>query len=182
MQIQWNVVTWYSKLLAIVLFIIILPTLTFYFGMRYQDMIVTKKLLEEKTRLQEEKIKNIEIQRMIDANASSINVVSPNTTVSLCAGENYTIKWNSKNASSVLIRIGSGAGSTIYQIADYPATLNESNTPGLGEYVWKVGETKGGYRLSSGYYKIYLSVTDKLPWTASDESDQLFNIQDCKGQ
>lgn len=33
---QFNVVTWYSKLLAIIFFIAVLPTLTFYIGQQYQ--------------------------------------------------------------------------------------------------------------------------------------------------
>lgn len=38
MQIQWNKVTWYSKLAAIIVFILIVPLLTFYIGMRYQEV------------------------------------------------------------------------------------------------------------------------------------------------
>src|SRR6185295_18676352 len=34
--IEWNKVTWYSKLGAIMLFIGVVPALTFYIGMQYQ--------------------------------------------------------------------------------------------------------------------------------------------------
>jgi len=34
-KIEWNVVTWYSKLAAIILFLLVLPTLTFYIGVQY---------------------------------------------------------------------------------------------------------------------------------------------------
>jgi hypothetical protein len=35
MNIKWNKVTWYSKLLAVILFIFVLPTWTFYLGSEY---------------------------------------------------------------------------------------------------------------------------------------------------
>ncbi len=38
MQIHWNKVTWYSKLAAIILFIFIIPALTFYIGMKYEEV------------------------------------------------------------------------------------------------------------------------------------------------
>lgn len=42
MNIKWNTVTWYSKLLAAILFIGILPFLAFYIGIQYQK---TKEVL-----------------------------------------------------------------------------------------------------------------------------------------
>ena len=39
MNIYWNKVTWYSKLLAIIFFIAILPTWTFYIGMQYEKTV-----------------------------------------------------------------------------------------------------------------------------------------------
>lgn len=44
MNIQWNKVTWYSKLLAAIFFIFALPVITFYVGREYEE---TKKQLEE---------------------------------------------------------------------------------------------------------------------------------------
>ena len=37
MNIKWNTVTWYSKLLAVFFFIGIIPAWTFYIGMQYQE-------------------------------------------------------------------------------------------------------------------------------------------------
>jgi len=37
-MIKWNEVTWYSKLLAIIFFIGVLPTLSFYIGGQYQNI------------------------------------------------------------------------------------------------------------------------------------------------
>ncbi len=39
MSIKLNVVTWYSKLLSILFFIAVLPVLTFYIGMKYQETV-----------------------------------------------------------------------------------------------------------------------------------------------
>lgn len=36
-MIEWNRVTWYSKLGAILLFILVVPVLTFYIGVKYQE-------------------------------------------------------------------------------------------------------------------------------------------------
>lgn len=36
MKIEWNKVTWYSKLAAVILFIGILPVWTFYLGTQYE--------------------------------------------------------------------------------------------------------------------------------------------------
>ncbi len=42
MTIEWNKITWYSKLGAIILFIFVVPVLTFYIGMQYEQ---TKEVL-----------------------------------------------------------------------------------------------------------------------------------------
>jgi len=39
MIIKWNEVTWYSKLGAVILFILVVPVLTFYIGRKYQETI-----------------------------------------------------------------------------------------------------------------------------------------------
>lgn len=45
MQIQWNKVTWYSRWGAIILFMLLIPLLTFYIGMRYQEVqLVTSQV------------------------------------------------------------------------------------------------------------------------------------------
>ena len=33
---KWNEVTWYSRMIAIVIFVGVLPTLSFYIGMQYK--------------------------------------------------------------------------------------------------------------------------------------------------
>ena len=38
MKIVWNQVTWYSKLLAVILFVFVIPALTFYIGMQYGEI------------------------------------------------------------------------------------------------------------------------------------------------
>jgi hypothetical protein len=39
MKIKFNEVTWYSKLAAVILFIVVVPVLTFYIGMKYQEVV-----------------------------------------------------------------------------------------------------------------------------------------------
>lgn len=39
MKIKWNEYTWYSKLLAAIFFIVILPAWTFYIGTQYQSTV-----------------------------------------------------------------------------------------------------------------------------------------------
>jgi hypothetical protein len=38
-RIKWNEYTWYSKTLAVIFFIAVLPAWTFYLGMYYQDTV-----------------------------------------------------------------------------------------------------------------------------------------------
>ena len=38
MKIKFNEVTWYSKLLAVILFIFLVPALTFYIGEQYGEI------------------------------------------------------------------------------------------------------------------------------------------------
>ncbi len=47
-EIEWNKVTWYSRLLALVLFLGVIPAIAFYIGVEYQKTI---KYLEEISRL-----------------------------------------------------------------------------------------------------------------------------------
>jgi hypothetical protein len=47
MKIEWNMVTWYSKWLAVLLFIVVIPAWTFYLGMRYEEVILTLKLIPQ---------------------------------------------------------------------------------------------------------------------------------------
>lgn len=37
MTVEWNTITWYSRLAAIVFFVGILPVLNFYIGVQYQQ-------------------------------------------------------------------------------------------------------------------------------------------------
>lgn len=37
-MVVWNKVTWYSKLLAVLVLLVLFPALTFYIGMRYEEV------------------------------------------------------------------------------------------------------------------------------------------------
>ena len=45
-NIKWNEVTWYSKLGAIILFILVVPVLTFYIGRQYEAVVELNKLVQ----------------------------------------------------------------------------------------------------------------------------------------
>jgi len=60
MNIKWNTITWYSKLLAIIFFIGILPAWTFYVGMKYQ------KSKEEVTMVNPQGVRDISTSKQKD--------------------------------------------------------------------------------------------------------------------
>ncbi|MEA2715584.1 MAG: hypothetical protein QOG91_612 [Candidatus Parcubacteria bacterium] len=41
MKIVWNKVTWFSKLAAVIFFLLIVPILTFYIGRQYEKTVET---------------------------------------------------------------------------------------------------------------------------------------------
>lgn len=43
MHIEFNKVTWYSKLGALIVFIVVLPAITFYFGMEYKEIVMLNR-------------------------------------------------------------------------------------------------------------------------------------------
>jgi len=47
MNIKWNEYTWYSKLLAVIFFILVLPVWTFYMGTRYEESKLLNELYQE---------------------------------------------------------------------------------------------------------------------------------------
>lgn len=40
-KIQWNEITWYSRLIAIVIFFGVVPAVSFYIGTQYQETLNT---------------------------------------------------------------------------------------------------------------------------------------------
>lgn len=45
-EIKWNEVTWYSRLGAIMLFLVVVPTLSFYIGMQYGALLETNRNIQ----------------------------------------------------------------------------------------------------------------------------------------
>lgn len=80
-MIKWNEVTWYSKLLAVLLFIFVLPTWTFYLGNEYGETNQTQSSTievgrENKNSLNEDALTPPEIKRF--SNLEPITYTSPN--------------------------------------------------------------------------------------------------------
>ncbi len=71
-MIKWNEYTWYSRLAAIVFFILILPSLTFYIGVQYQ---LTKSSIESEI-------------SSVNTPTPIINTPLPNTSATLSASSN----------------------------------------------------------------------------------------------
>jgi hypothetical protein len=46
MGIKWNEYTWYSKSLAAIFFIIVMPIWTFYIGVQYEKTVAAEAALE----------------------------------------------------------------------------------------------------------------------------------------
>lgn len=88
MNIQWNTVTWYSKLLAAILFIAALPVWTFYLGMRYEEVkIISQSRDSEMTTFVPIEKKQLVIETATSTNQEgiSLNFIYPQNT-------NFTIK------------------------------------------------------------------------------------------
>ncbi|MCC2630830.1 MAG: nitrite reductase, partial [Candidatus Paceibacter sp.] len=61
MNIEFNKVTWYSKLAAVILFIFVIPWWTFYIGMRYQETVDI---------LKQESVKGVTENTLLNNNSS----------------------------------------------------------------------------------------------------------------
>ncbi len=56
MNIQWKEHTWYSKLAAVVFFLLVLPALAFYIGVEYEKTREINTLTESQTHMENPKI------------------------------------------------------------------------------------------------------------------------------
>ena len=93
-MIEWNQVTWYSKLGAIILFISIVPALCFYIGIQYQ--LAQQSFTSPPVINGANPVLNSGVFGPYDGNSFSYksNPVSP-----FCLG-NYRDQWNSTNGGT----------------------------------------------------------------------------------
>jgi hypothetical protein len=116
--------------------------------------------------------------------SSHLHFLSPKGGESLCMGEEYIIRWEGpKELSTVSLWVYKGMAAA-WNIEDLPATFNESNTPGKGEFVWKVGVSKKGM-IPEGY-AYTLGISGNYPQSMRQtndyfQTDKPFSLINCQG-
>jgi hypothetical protein len=126
MKIQWNKVTWYSKLIAVVLFFL-LPATGFYLGFQYQRSVSPTKSTETSVVQNNRTDKNvISDNRNRSCGKSTIIVFKLN--VSLQEADKYFAKYDMKLEDALtggyLLEVGPG-GDTHW--------INRIKADGIGE-------------------------------------------------
>jgi len=191
MKIEWNKVTWYSKLAA-VLFIVLLSLGSFYLGKSYQKEVSQIQYQNELNRIYNEQL-NQKINSSEKISQKAVNeekylrLISPNGGETLCLNDNFPVRWESKGIQGVNLTIeGDGI---FYLIKSLPASFNETGEGGSGLFMWKVGETsikltalgrEKGEILKEGFGYI-MGINSMEDPQIIDRSDKPFSIQLCKG-
>ncbi len=89
-NVEWNRVTWYSKLLAIVIFIGVIPTLTFYIGMKYQEAVDANDETNILTLISS-------TNSPLVSNRPSLPLVNATTSASISSSTTYTVTSSTSN-------------------------------------------------------------------------------------
>lgn len=114
-----------------------------------------------------------------------LRILTPEGGETLCLGQDYTIRWEGpKDLSTVGLYFGGWIG---YGIGPLSATRNESNSPGTGEFVWKVGFREDGKDQVLTVGEVYvISITGHFPLSSGKEDvvyelDKPISVEDCRG-
>ena len=192
MNIQWNTVTWYSKPLAVALFLFVF-WIGFYFGVVYNkttraDILVldantiSTETQKGTTSFQEQNLQGSSGIKN-DAMVIPLAIISPVTGERLCLGDTFFISWKADSSiatvSIMIVRSG-----TTYSVDEVPATYNETGDSGVGSYPWRVGTYGKTYSLSEGdALRVSLVGFDKKMQQVHNtpQLSPLFSIQDCHG-
>lgn len=126
MSIKWNKYTWYSKLLAVIFFIGVLPAWTFYLGMQYEATerslaapIVVFKPLEEKANWKVNTFKEYDFG--IKAPESwNVDVVPGNKVASIQLS-------SPENGSAVIIDVSTTTAASVSEIEKKNAQNKDPN-------------------------------------------------------
>lgn len=98
MNIQWNTVTWYSKVLALIFLLVVLPIWTFYLGMRYEEAISYSLSNNQiASDLYVNHSNDAKLSSSISELVPTINLIKPAINSILKEGENVTISWSIEN-------------------------------------------------------------------------------------
>lgn len=182
MSIQWNVVTWYSKLLAIVVFVAAF-ILGGYVGMQYQltkDQPVMQSQAWRIAQLQPSA--PTPIAPVVLQNQKLLTLTAPAAGAILCRGAKIKISWSAEKPVD-RVRIWLDAPTPAGAFGEYPVTWNDSGVVGMGEIIWTVGESQQSPLLSFPDGDTYRIHIDALSGTDTVESAKsgLFSIQTCEG-
>ncbi len=116
MNIKWNEYTWYSKLAAIIFFIAILPTVSFYIGMKYEQTIFSLSILPITTTDtligSPSKQSNDDIAPQINLDNNTPNIFTQNYTINLGPDESLSGPELAYTKDGLTIRTAYSVGTT----------------------------------------------------------------------
>lgn len=160
--IEWNKVTWYSKLLAIILFIAVIPVWTFYLGTQYGEIVILNSFVFNNIpvvpgNLQHRIPSQMQVQTQ---NATSTGVLQPTTNPllkitapiggeTICTGKEYIIKWQAPVGMKDVVIVLYAPHAPDVIAANVPAVTHIENGIGYGEYEWGLGDL-GEHPVESG--------------------------------
>ena len=183
MNISWNTVTWYSKLLAAILYIIVF-SLGGYIGTQTQKAQDNKIIAERDGTITSLKLQ-IATKEVVTSQQNSFNFSGPTAGTSLCRGKIIPLNWtvgNPVQSVSIVLLTPTTAG----VIGEFPASWNETGTKDQGTIQWEVGTiysfASNKYNMPDGpLYTISARAKDAEGKQISEQKIGPFSIQTCQG-
>lgn len=185
MNIEWNTVTWYSMLLAVIVFVGSFA-LGMYLGMAYQGANDRVTITNQAARITQL------LQRPAPAVATStpeskplhlLTINVPGEGAVLCRGTKIQIGWQA-NAPIDQVRVNLEAPNPFSPFGQYPASWNDSGVKNMGTLEWVVGTytmNNATYQYPDGSnYRIRMDGLSKGDVIEHEQSG-LFTIQTCQG-
>ena len=160
MKIEFNKVTWYSKLLALVLFLVVIPWLAFYIGEQYQ-IVKSQNFISDTDHARQN----------TDIKINLINSVFPDKKIT--SDDNGKVVTLAKSQHVEIVLGNPGDGGYQFDAPEYDTSLLHLNThshiaptsknalPGnFGTDVWEFTAIKSG--------STDVSITATRPWKGGD--------------
>jgi hypothetical protein len=189
MNIEWNRVTWYSKILAVIVFVGTF-VLGMYLGMAYQstkDQVAFQNQDAQITKLLQAPAPTASPSTFPMPIAQPMGFTGPADGQSLCQGANVMLSWRAP-ASAKTVRISINSSSVSGWIGDFPASYNETGaTDNTGTVPWQAGavlDTRSNvlYSVPDGRtYTLVVSAFDSNNMQVGSAKSGLFAIQTCRG-
>lgn len=188
-MIEWNRVTWYSKLAAVILFLPVFLIGYYIGGVRSEALrtdLVVSQLPAVKCPTLENTQNNckqeVTLPVATSVLTSALLLTSPKGGESLCLGDTFPITWEAPVDMDTVAVWMVIPGSTYYPVGTFPASYNETSEKGKGVYMWTVGQYAKTNSIIGGgdAFKISIYGTHKGSKLEA-ESPAVFSIQDCRG-